>query len=215
MPKLVARGITVSLDGYMAAPNQSLTQPFGDDGIKIMGWAFKTKYFKKMFGTEGGSEGLDNEFAVNADANVGATLMGRNMFSPLRGPWENEDWKGWWGDEPVYHHPVIVLTHHARKTFELKGGTSFTFVTEGLEAGVKQAFAAAKGKDVRVGGGANTLRQCIQSGLLDELHLVQSRELLGAGESLFAGLGAALKRYEVFEAKASDEVTHYIIKKKA
>jgi dihydrofolate reductase len=214
MPKLVARGIAISLDGYMAAPNQSLKQPFGDDGLKIMGWAMQTRTMRQMFGQPGGSEGLDDELLRRAPENIGATLMGRNMFSPMRGPWMDELWRGWWGEEPPYHHPVVVLTHHPRTRFELKGGTSFTFVTEGLEAAVQLAFDLAQGQDVRVGGGASCLRQCIQAGLLDELHLVQTSELLGGGEPLLTGLGEALKGHEVVDVKPSDRVCHLWLAKK-
>ena len=137
MPKLVVRAFAVSLDGYSAAPGQTLEAPFGKDGLRLMDWAFATKTFRKMFGQAGGDEGVDNDFAVHADDNIGATIMGRNMFGPVRGPWLNEDWKGWWGEEPPYHHPVFVLSHQPRAPFALKGGTSFTFVNDGIESALK------------------------------------------------------------------------------
>src|SRR5260221_1567523 len=141
MPKLVVRSFAISLDGFSAAPGQSLEAPFGKDGLKLMDWAFATKYFDKMFGKEGGQEGLDNDFLLKSDENIGATIMGRNMFSPLRGPWLNEDWKGWWGENPPYHHPVFVLSHQKRASFEMQGGTSFTFVNDGIESALKQDLA--------------------------------------------------------------------------
>ena len=163
MPKLVARCITVSLDGFSAAKGQALDAPFGKDGLRLMEWAFATKYFAKMIGQEGGAEGLDNDFLVHAFDNIGATIMGRNMFGPQRGPWPNEDWKGWWGPNPPFHHPVFVLSHHKHSSFEMEGGTSFSFVNDGIESALKQAFAAAKGKDVRIGGGASTVSQYLKA----------------------------------------------------
>lgn len=214
MPKLVARAITISLDGYSAAKGQALDAPFGKDGIRLMSWAFATKHFSKMFGKPGGEEGIDHDVAARADENIGATIMGRNMFDPARGPL-NEDWKGWWGEEPVYHHPVFVLSHHPRASFDMKGGTSFTFVNDGIESALKQAFAAAKGKDVRVGGGAETIRQYLEAGLLDELQFVQVPILFGSGERIFEGLDGLPDRYEVAEYTPSKTVAHIKIRKKA
>jgi dihydrofolate reductase len=179
-----------------------------------MDWAFATKTFKKMFGQTGGDEGIDNDFAARADHNIGATIMGRNMFSPLRGPWLNEDWKGWWGEEPVYHHPVFVLSHHERARFEMKGGTSFTFVNDGIESALKQAFAAANGKDVRIGGGANTVRQYLKAGLVDELHFITVPLMLGSGERIFEGLAGVQDQYEVAEYVPSKTVSHVRVVKK-
>ena len=215
MAKLVVRGYTISLDGYTAAPGQSEENPFGVGGISIMDWAFATRTFRKMFGNEGGSEGIDDRYAATADEGVGATIMGRNMFGPIRGPWLNEDWKGWWGPNPVYHHPVFVLTHHARKSIPMEGGTTFHFVTEGIEAALKLAFDAAQGKDVRIGGGSNVVRQYLRAGLIDELHLVVTPKLLGGGERLFDGTEDAAKRYECAEFKGSEAVTHIrLVKRK-
>jgi dihydrofolate reductase len=215
MPKLVARCITISLDGYSAAKGQTLETPFGKDGLRLMGWAFATKTFRKMFGQAGGEEGVDNDFAAHADDNIGATIMGRNMFGPQRGAWPNEEWKGWWGPNPPYHHPVFVLSHHHHSSFEMEGGTSFTFVNDGIESALKQAFIAAKGKDVRIGGGAETVRQYLKAGLVDELHFVQVPILFGNGERIFEGLDGLDGRYEVAEFTPSKTVSHIRIVKKA
>jgi dihydrofolate reductase len=215
MPKLVVRAFTISLDGYSAAEGQTLEAPFGRGGLRLMDWAFATKTFRKMFGQVGGEEGIDDDFAASADANIGATIMGRNMFGPQRGPWPNEDWKGWWGEEPPYHHPVFVLSHHERARFDMKGGTSFTFVNDGIESALKQAFAAANGKDVRIGGGASTVSQYLKAGLVDELHFVAVPLLLGSGERIFEGLGGLQDRYEVAEFIPSKAVSHVKVVKKS
>jgi len=215
MAKLVVRCFTVSLDGYSAAQGQTLDAPFGKGGLRLMDWAFATRFFNTMFGKAGGSEGIDNDFAVQADRNVGATIMGRNMFGPQRGPWPNQDWKGWWGENPPYHHPVFVLSHHPRPAFDMAGGTSFTFVNDGIESALKKAFAAAKGKDVRIGGGAATVRQYLKAGLVDELHLVLVPILLGQGERVFEGLDGVQDRYDVAEFVPSKTVSHVrIVKRK-
>jgi dihydrofolate reductase len=180
-----------------------------------MEWAFATKYFTKMVGKEGGAEGLDNDFLVHSFDNIGATIMGRNMFGPQRGPWPNEDWKGWWGPNPPYHHPVFVLSHHRHSSFEMEGGTSFSFVNDGIESALKQAFAAAKGKDVRIGGGACTVSQYLKAGLVDELHLVLVPILLGGGERIFEGLDGLSDSYDVAEYIPSKTVAHVRIVKKA
>jgi len=179
-----------------------------------MDWAFATKFFSTMFGRGGGSEGIDNDFAVRADENVGATIMGRNMFGPQRGPWPDEEWKGWWGRNPPYHHPVFVLSHHRRSSFDLEGGTRFTFVNDGIQSALEQAFAAAMGKDVRIGGGAATVSQYLKAGLVDELHLVLVPILLGHGERIFEGLDGVQDRYEVAEFVPSRTVSHVRIVRK-
>ncbi len=215
MPKLVVRGYTMSLDGYTAAPGQSLENPFGVGGMPIMDWALATRTFKKMFGMEGGTTGIDDDFAAHADDGIGTTIMGRNMFSPLRGDWLNEDWKGWWGPNPPYHHPVFVVTHHARKSFPMEGGTTFEFVTEGIETALEKAFAAANGKDVRVGGGSNLIRQYLNAGLIDELQLVVATKLLGGGERLFENGDETAKRYECVKLVSSEAASHvHLIKRK-
>lgn len=215
MPKLVARCIAISLDGFSAAKGQTLDAPFGKDGLRLMEWAFATPYFAKMTGREGGAEGLDNNFLVHSNDNVGATIMGRNMFGPQRGPWPNEDWKGWWGPNPPYHHPVFVLSHHPHSSFEMEGGTSFSFVDDGIESALKQAFAAAKGKDVRIGGGASTVSQYLKAGLVDELHFVLVPILLGSDERIFEGLDELSDCYEVAEYIPSKTVAHVRILRKA
>lgn len=216
MPKLVVRAFAVSIDGFSAAPGQTLQAPFGKDGLRLMNWFFPTQFFKTMTRQPtAGETGLDNDMVTKAEHGIGATIMGRNMFGPERGPWANEDWKGWWGEEPPYHHPVFVLSHHAHSRFEMKGGTSFTFVNDGIESALKQAFEAAKGKDVRIGGGASTVRQYWKAGLIDELHLVQVPVLFGQGERVFEGLSGIEDKYEVAEFTPSKAVTHLKIVKKA
>jgi dihydrofolate reductase len=215
MPKLVVRCFTLSLDGFSAAKGQTLEAPFGKDGLRLMQWAFATQYFAKMRGQAGGAEGLDNDFLLRSEDNIGATIMGRNMFGPQRGPWPNEDWKGWWGPNPPYHHPVFVLSHHQHASFEMQGGTSFSFVNDGIESALKQAFAAAKGKDVRIGGGASTVSQYLKAALVDELHLVMVPMLLGSGERVFEGLDGLSDSYEVSEYIPSKSVAHVRIVKKA
>ena len=205
----------MSLDGFTSAPNQSRENPFGEEGIAIMDWALATRTFKTMFGNEGGSTGIDDTFAAKADEGVGATIMGRNMFGPIRGPWFNEDWKGWWGANPPYHHPVFVLTKYPRQSIPMEGGTTFHFVTEGIEIALEKAFVAAKGKDVRIGGGATVVRQYLRAGLIDELHLVITPKLLGSGERLFDGTDEVAKRYEYAEFIASEAAAHVrLVKRK-
>lgn len=213
MPKLVVRAFAVSMDGFSAGLGQSLEHPFSPGGLRLMDWAFPTKYFTEMFGKTGGEEGIDNDFAVHADDNIGASIMGRNMFGPDRGPWDLT-WKGWWGDNPVYHHPVFVLAHRPRDPLPMEGGTTFTFVTDGIESALRQAFAAANGKDVRIGGGPGTVRQYLRAGLIDELHLVQVPLLLGQGEPLFQGLPGIEDLYECVEFTPSKAATHLRLVKK-
>ena len=205
----------MSLDGFTSAPNQSRENPFGEEGIAIMDWALATRTFRTMFGNEGGTTGIDDTFAAKADEGVGATIMGRNMFGPIRGPWINDEWKGWWGPNPPYHHPVFVLTHYPRQSIPMEGGTTFHFVTEGIEIALKKAFDAAKGKDVRIGGGATVVRQYLRAGLIDELHLVITPKLLGAGERLFDGTDEVAKRYEYADFTASEAAAHVrLVKRK-
>ncbi|HWS96970.1 MAG TPA: dihydrofolate reductase family protein [Candidatus Methylomirabilis sp.] len=224
MQKVRVHCFGVSLDGYGAGPNQNLENPLGVGGLGLMEWFFPTRTFQKMhnrelvdapdelFGKEGGGAGVDDDFAARGFENIGAWIIGRNMFGPVRGPWLNEDWKGWWGDDPVYHCDVFVLTHHARAPQVMEGGTTFHFVTDGIEAALQQAKAAAKGKDVRVGGGVATLRAYLQAGLVDEMHLAQSAVLLGSGEALFAGLDLPALGYRcVVERVASEKTTHVVL----
>jgi dihydrofolate reductase len=214
MPKLVVRSFAISLDGFSAAPEQSHAAPFGKDGLKLMNWAFATKFMKGMFGQSGGTEGIDNEFLVKGDENIGASIMGRHMFGPPADVVDKAAWTGWWGPNPPYHHPVFVLTHETKDTLEMEGCTSFTFVNDGIESALKQAYDAAKGKDVRLAGGAATVRQYLKAGLIDELHLVQVPILMGQGERIFEGLGGIEKLYECVECKPSEAVSHLRIVKK-
>lgn len=214
MQKLVVRCFALSLDGFSSAPGQSLQQPFGEGGLTIMDWAFQTRTMKTMFGQEGGTTGVDDGFLAKAMDNIGANILGRNMFGPVRGPWTDEEWKGWWGPNPPYHTPTFVVTHHARPALPMEGGTTFHFVTDGIESALRQAFAAAQGKDVRLGGGATLVRQYLQAGLVDELHLVLTNKLLGSGERLFHGTDNLARDYECVETVGSDTVTHVRLAKK-
>jgi len=210
MPKLRVHNFPMSLDGFAAGPDQSVDNPLGVGGMRLHDWVFLTKAGRAMMGEEDGSgeEGIDSDFIARADDNVGATLMGRNMFGPIRGDWGDESWKGWWGPNPPYHHDTFVLTHHRRDSIEMEGGTTFHFVTDGLEAGLERAFAAANGKDVRLGGGVATVRAALRSGLIDELHVPVVPVFLGAGESLFDGMADAMMAYDCEQVVASPRVAH-------
>jgi dihydrofolate reductase len=214
MSKVVVQSIGVSLDGFAAGTDQSLENPLGVRGPELMGWFFPTTTFKKQHGGEDGETGIDDGFAAESMSGKGAWILGRNMFGPVRGPWPDDNWKGWWGDEPPYHVPTFVLTHHARAPEPMKGGTEFRFVTGGIESALEQAKAAAGGKDVRIGGGASTVRQFLQERLLDELHLAMSPVLLGEGENLFAGLDLRKLGYECVEKIAGERATHVILRKR-
>jgi dihydrofolate reductase len=215
MGKVRTSVFSVSIDGFGARPNQSLENPFGVGGMVLPAWFLETRTFRAMVGQEGGTTGLDDEFARKSMDNIGAWILGRNMFGPIRGPWPDESWKGWWGDNPPYHTPVFVLTHHARADIEMQGGTTFHFVTDGIEAALQRARDAAQGKDIRVGGGVSVVRQFLQAGLLDELHLVQAPVLLGDGENLFAGLDLPRLGYAVSTHAASPNATHITITRKS
>jgi len=207
--------VSMSLDGFIAGPNPSEKDPLGEGGMQLHEWAFKLAAWRKPHGRDGGEVNASTQIVEEALANVGATIMGRNMFGPQRGPWPNEDWKGWWGPNPPYHHPVFVLSHHKHSSFEMEGGTSFSFVNDGIESALKQAFAAAKGKDVRIGGGASTISQYLKAGLVDELHFVLVPMLLGSGERIFEGLDGLSDSYEVAEYIPSKTIAHVRIVKKA
>ena len=213
MPKLRVHNIATSLDGFAAGPAQDLEHPLGVGGERLHEWIFETRYGRAMIGEQGGTEGTDDAFLRRGDDNIGATVMGRNMFGPIRGGWADSSWSGWWGDEPPYHHDVFVLTHHPRPDLAMKGGTTFHFVTDGLNSALSQAFAAAAGKDVRLGGGVSTIRAALSAGLVDELHIAVAPLLLGSGEPLFAGNATA--GYQVSEFTPSDRVTHYVLTKSA
>src|SRR6185436_11497070 len=179
---------SVSLDGFGAGPRQDLENPLGVRGLELHAWAQETEFFRRMHDLAGGGRGVDNDFAVQSFENIGAWILGRNMFGPIRGPWKDDSWKGWWGDVPPYHKPVFVLTHYARAPLIMQGGTTFYFVTDGIESALNKAKDAANGQDVRIGGGVATVRQYLTAGLIDEMHLAFSSVLLGEGEALFAGL---------------------------
>jgi dihydrofolate reductase len=201
--------LSISLDGYLAGPNQSLQNPLGEGGLRLHEWAFPTKTFVAMHGDAGGGEaGVNDDVLREFFQNLGATIMGRNMFGPVRGPWNGDPWKGWWGEDPPYHHPVFVLTHHARDPLPMQGGTTFYFVTDGIESALAQAKKAAGSKDVSLGGGASTVRQYLAAGLVDELELHQVPVLLGAGERLFDGIDARKMNLEPVRTLAGPGVTH-------
>jgi dihydrofolate reductase len=188
MSKLRVQSFSVSVDGYGAGPRQTLETPMGEGGKAVHEWMFATRTARRMFGQEGGETGVDDDFVAGGFENVGAWILGRNMFGPVRGPWTDESWRGWWGANPPYHTPVFVLTNHARSPLEMEGGTTFHFVTDGIQSALHQAQAAANGRDVRLGGGVQTIRQYLEARRIDELHLAISPVLLGSGESLFAGI---------------------------
>ena len=203
MQKLRLHNFAISLDGYAAGPDQSLEHPLGVGGRGLHEWAFATRTFRRMHGMEGGAGGLDDDFAAQGDRDIGATIMGRNMFGPIRGSWGDDAWTGWWGENPPFHHPVFVLTHHPRAPVTMQGGTTFYFVTEGIEVALARAFEAADGDDVRLGGGAATVQQYLRAGLVDEMHLVVVPVLLGGGERLFEHLGGGPVGYRCIEFAGS------------
>jgi dihydrofolate reductase len=212
MSRLRVNCFSISLDGYGAGPRQDLENPLGVGGKALHEWVFPTRTFNRMHGGKGGTTGTDDDFAARGFDNIGAWILGRNMFGPVRGPWPDDSWKGWWGDEPPYHTPVFVLTHHPRAPIEMKGATTFHFVTEGLESALERAKAAAGAKDVRIGGGVSTVRQYVEAGLVDEVHLAVSPTVLGKGEHLFAGLDWAARGYRCTEHVATN-VTHVVLTK--
>jgi dihydrofolate reductase len=223
MSKLRVHNLAISLDGYVAGPEQSLRNPIGENGSALHEWIFETRYGRRMVGRSGGSEGVDDRFLQRGDDGIGATVMGRNMFGPIRGPWTGvggaggrggEPWTGWWGEEPPYHHPVFVLTHHARPPLPMKGGTTFHFVTDGIESALDQAREAADGADVRLGGGAEAVREYLTAGLVDLLHLAIVPVLLGRGERLFDHLDTFPEGFEKAELAASESVLHVVLEKK-
>ncbi|HEY3757139.1 MAG TPA: dihydrofolate reductase family protein [Opitutaceae bacterium] len=214
MSKLHVRCFGLSLDGYGAGPNQDLANPLGVGGDAMFQWFFPTRTFQAMHGGGGGTTDLNDQFAQRGFENIGAWILGRNMFGPIRGAWPDDQWKGWWGDEPPYHCPVFVLTHHARAPLAMAGGTTFYFVTDGIEAALQRAREAAGGKDVRVGGGVSTVRQYLSQGLIDEMHLAVTPVLMGRGENLFAGLDLTALGYRTVEGVAGPGVTHVTVKRK-
>ena len=212
MTKLRVRSFAISIDGFGAGPGQDLEHPLGVGGPELFDWFFQTRTWRRMHGEgEGGETGVDDDFAAAGFENVGAWILGRNMFGPVRGPWPDESWKGWWGAEPPYHVPVFVLTHHARAPIPMKGGTTFHFVTDGIRAALDRAKEAATGRDVRLGGGVATIRQYLQAGLVDDLHLVISPVLLGKGEHLLGGLDLRSLGYECVEHRAGSRAAAHVV----
>jgi dihydrofolate reductase len=208
MPKLRVHNFAISIDGYAAGPGQDIDNPLGAGGLKLHEWVFATRAWSERQGMEGGTEGLDDKFLEEGDAGIGATIMGRNMFGPIRGEWPDETWTGWWGDDPPYHHQVFVLTHHARSPITMKGGTTFNFVNDGIEAALQRAFEAAEGRDVRLGGGVATIQQYLRAGLVDEMHLAIVPIVLGSGERLWDDLDEGLGGYACVELVSSRAVVH-------
>jgi len=215
VPKLRVLSFTVSLDGYGAGPNQDLQNPLGVRGPELMEWFLCTRAWRRMHGQSAGETGVDNDMAEQSFAGIGAWILGRNMFGPVRGPWPDESWKGWWGEEPPYHTPVFVLTHYPRAPLKMAGGTEFRFVTDGIHSALEQASAAAGGRDVRVGGGVATIRQYLRAGLIDDLHLVMRPVLLGVGEHLLGGIDLRALGYECAKSVAGERGTHVFLRKGA
>jgi dihydrofolate reductase len=213
MSKLRVESFTISLDGFGAGPDQSINNPLGVGGTSMHGWAWSTRTFQRavLGREEGATEGVDEEFATRGFQNIGAWIMGRNMFGPVRGPWPDESWRGWWGENPVYHVPVFVLTHHARAPLVMEGGTTFYFVTDGLTSAVAQARDAAGGKDVRLGGGVNAIQQGLRLRLIDEMHFAISPVFLGSGERLFEGVDLPALGYAPTRHEVSALATHVVL----
>lgn len=211
--KVKVQAFAISLDGYGAGPRQSLENPLGVGGTALHQWMFPTRTFQQMVGSEGGTTGPDDDFARRSMQDLGAWIMGRNMFGPVRGPWPDESWKGWWGDTPPYHTPVFVLTHHARAPLEMAGGTVFHFVTDGIASAVAQAKAAAGDRDVKIGGGVATVRAGLQAGLIDELHFAVSPVMLGRGEAVFAGIDLPALGFRVHEQTMGEHAMHVVLQR--
>ena len=214
MTRVRVESFTISLDGYGAGPSQDIDNPLGVGGTDLHQWALPTRTFQRnVFGKDGGTTGLDEDFASRGFQNVGAWILGRNMFGPVRGPWPDMNWKGWWGDNPPYHVPVFVLTHHARAPLQMEGGTVFHFVTGGIREALDRAREASKGMDVRIGGGPGTIRQYLREGLIDELHVAISPVLLGSGERLFEGVDLRARGYECVRFAASEKAAHVVLRR--
>lgn len=211
MTKVRVAGFSISLDGFGAGPEQILEHPLGKRGFELQEWFFRTRTFQAMNGKQGGSDGVDDIYAHRAMGGVGAFVLGRNMFGPIRGAWQDESWKGWWGDNPPFHAPTFVLTHYPREPIEMEGGTMFMFVTEGIEAALEQAKRAAKGRDVSILGGVETVRQYLRASLIDDLHFAFSPVVLGQGEALFTGIDLPTLGYRVTEHRSTELVTHVVL----
>ncbi len=214
MSKLRVESFTISLDGFGAGPNQTLDNPLGVGGTSLHAWALSTRTFQKtLLGSDSGVTGVDDDYAARGFRNMGAWILGRNMFGPVRGPWPDESWRGWWGENPVYHVPVFVLTHFARPPLVMQGGTTFYFVTDGIDVALDRAREAAAGKDVRLGGGVNVIQQYLRRQLIDELHIAVAPVFLGAGERLFEGVNLPALGYACTKHEASPLATHLILSK--
>jgi dihydrofolate reductase len=211
MPRLRVHCFSVSLDGYGAGPNQNLDNPLGIGGVALHEWLFATRTFRQMVGKDGGTTGIDNDFAMRGFEGIGAWILGRNMFGPVRGPWPDDTWKGWWGNNPPYHTPAFVLTNHPRVSITMNGGTTFHFVTDGIHAALERAVDAAKGQDIGLGGGVATIRQYLTAGLIDEMHLAISPVLLGSGEYLLQGIDTPKLGYQCTEHVSTPNATHVVI----
>ena len=207
MSKFLALNISISEDGFTSGPQQTLDNPMGEGAMALHQWVFPTKAFSEWLGNEGGETGIDNDYVARGFTNIGANIMGRNMFGPVRGEWSN-DWNGWWGDSPLFQHPVYILTHYPRESIDMGNGTIFHFITEGIERACELALKSANGKDVRVGGGANTLQQFLSAGILDELHLAYVPVVLGDGDKLFTDPQNQLKNYRTLESVVTEKVRH-------
>jgi dihydrofolate reductase len=215
MAKVRVAGFSLSLDGFGAGPEQSLNDPLGKRGRELHPWMFGTRMFQAMIGKDGGSTGVDNDYAERSMSGFGAFILGRNMFGPIRGDWPDDVWKGWWGDNPPYHAPTFILTHYARDPIVMEGGTTFHFVTGGIEAALEKAKAAAGAQDVKIGGGVSTVRQYLQAGLVDELHVAISPVVLGRGEAMFEGIDLPGLGFRVIEHAATEFATHVVLGKAA
>ena len=213
MSKVRIHSFSISIDGYGAGPNQNLETPLGIGGEELHIWMIKTDFFQKLYGDGEGTKGIDNTFTERGFVNIGAWILGRNMFGPIRGDWADDSWKGWWGENPPYHCPVFVLTHHARPSITMDGGTTFHFVTEGIHTALERARAAASGKDIRIGGGVNVIRQYLQERLVDEMHIPISPIVLGAGEHLFAGINLLELGYKLTEQANTPDAMHLVFTK--
>src|SRR5687767_4867333 len=211
MARLVTRSFTISLDGYGAGPHQSVENPLGVGGEELHDWLVSTRTFKRLQRKDGGDTGIDEDFAARGFEDIGAWILGRNMFGPIRGPWPDESWRGWWGANPPYHSPAFVLTHHPRPSLEMQGGTVFHFVTEGIGAALERARAAAGSQDIRLLGGAATIRQYLEASLVDEMHLAVAPILLGSGEHLLGGLDLPALGYKVAKCVPGERAVHYVI----
>lgn len=213
MSKLRVNCFAMSLDGFGAGPDQSLDHPLGVGGMNLHDWFIPTRTFQKMQGEDGGTTGVDNDFAERGMDGIGAWILGRNMFGPIRGDWPDDQWKGWWGEDPPYHTPVFVLTHYPRKSIQMEGGTVFHFITDGIHAALERAQAAAGKLDVRIGGGPATVRQYLQAGLIDQLHVAIAPTILGSGEPLFAGIDLLKLGYKCTEHVTSPGAMHLVLTK--